>query len=231
MPSASPGIMDEKQILMNRFTIAVISIFSLLSFQLKTFAQMNENNISGEYYLEGVMEVGSGIKLNADHSFEMFFSYGALDKAGSGTWKLDGTHVILDSGERPASDFKMTTSRKKGSGITIQVNDPNKMILSYMACRLSGKDFSDTLEANSEGAMHSDRRAADSIGLVHQLFSDRICYFDISKSTDNYFEFTIDPTIMNIYCNNLSLEIEDGYLQGKHPLLDPSKVYRFRKSN
>ncbi len=206
-------------------------IFLMVTLEQKTHAQMNEKDLPGEYYLEGVMEVGSGIKLNSDHTFEMFFSYGALDKQGSGTWKLNGNHIILDSGERPASDFKMTSSRKKGSGITIQVNDPNKMILSYMACRLSGKDFSDTLEANSEGTMHSDRHAADSMGLVHQLFSDRICYFDISKSSDNYFEFTIDPVIMNIYCNNLSLEIQDGYLQGKHQLLDPSKVYRFRKSN
>lgn len=190
---------------------------------------MSDKDLSGEYYLEGVMEVGSGIKLNEDHTFQIFFSYGALDKAGNGTWKKEGNNIILDGGKRPASDFKMTSSRKKGNGITIQVTDPNTMILQYMACRLSGKNFSDTLEADAGGIIRSERNSADSIGLVHQLFSDRICYFDISKSSDNYFTFSIDPAIMNIYCNELSMEIHDGYLEGKHPMLDPARTYRFTK--
>ena len=191
---------------------------------------MTDKDLAGEYYLEGVMEVGSGILLKDDYTFQMFFSYGALDKTGEGTWKKQGDSVILNSGPRPASDFKMISSKKKGNGITIQVSDPNTNILRYMACRLSGKDFSDTLEANQDGLIHSDRKSADSIGLVHQMFSDRICYFDISKSEDNYFEFTIERWILNIYCENLVFTIHDGYLEGKHPLLDPDKEYTFRKS-
>jgi hypothetical protein len=176
------------------------------------------------------METDSGIRLNADHTFEMVFTYGALDKAGGGTWKLENNMLMLDSGERPPSDFRMVSSRRKGSGITIQVTDPNKMILSYMACRLSGADFSDTLQADQNGMMRSDRLTADSIGLVHQLFSDRICYFDISKSHDNYFEFTIEEWILGLYCHNLKLTVHDGYLEGKHPMLDPSKTYIYRKA-
>ena len=192
---------------------------------------MTDKDLAGEYYLEGVMEVGSGILLKDDYTFQMFFSYGALDKTGEGTWKKQGDFVILNSGTRPANDFKMISSKKKGSGITIQVSDANTNILRYMACRLSGKDFSDTLEANQDGLIHSDRKAVDSIGLVHQMFSDRICYFDISKSTDNYFEFGIEQWIMNIYCKDLMLTIHDGYLEGWHPLLEPGRMYTYRKSN
>jgi hypothetical protein len=42
--------------------------------------------IPGEYYLRGVTEVGSGFLIKADSTFEFFFSYGALDRMGSGKW-------------------------------------------------------------------------------------------------------------------------------------------------
>jgi len=197
----------------------------------RTDAQMTEENLPGEYYLEGVMEVGSGIKLNDDHTFEMYFSYGSLDKSGSGTWAVKGNTVVLNSATRPASDFKLVTSKKvNDKGIIVKVSDPNQDILRYMAGTLSGKGFADTTESDEAGLMHFDHNNADSIGLVHTMFSDRICYFDISKSGDNYFEFTIEPCIMNIYCDNLTLNIHDDYLEGKHPLLDPEKDYTYRKS-
>ena len=208
----------------------VLGLVLIMVFSNRSIAQMRDKEVTGEYYLEGVMETASGIRLNADHTFEMVFTYGALDKAGGGTWKLENNMLMLDSGERPPSDFRMVSSRRKGSGITIQVTDANKMILSYMACRLSGTDFSDTLQADQNGMMRSDRLTADSIGLVHQLFSDRICYFDISKSHDNYFEFTIEEWILGLYCHNLKLTVHDGYLEGKHPMLDPSKTYIYRKA-
>lgn len=208
----------------------VLGLMLVTVFVTRSIAQMTDKEVAGEYYLEGVMETGSGIRLNDDYTFEMYFTYGALDKSGGGTWKLANNMLTLDSGERPPSDFRMVSTRKKGSGITIQVNDPNKMILSYVACRLSGKDFSDTLEADQNGMIRSERQKADSIGLVHQLFSDRICYFDISKNHDNYFEFTIEEWILGLYCEKLMLAVHDGYLEGKHPLLEPSKNYIYRKA-
>jgi hypothetical protein len=218
----------QKISIMKKVFLPVVVFISI--FITKTNAQMADKDLTGEYYLQGVMEVGSGLWLKEDHTFEMFFSYGALDKSGNGTWKEEGNKIILNSGERPANDFKMVSSKKKGSGITIQVSDANTNILRYMASRISGKGFSDTIEANQEGMIHSDRKSADSIGLVHQMFSDRVCYFDVSKSEDNYFEFTIEKWILNIYCENLVLTIHDGYLEGKHPMLDPSKEYTFSKS-
>ena len=32
-----------------------------------------QKNLAGEYYLQGVMEIASGFKLNADSSFEFYF--------------------------------------------------------------------------------------------------------------------------------------------------------------
>jgi hypothetical protein len=210
------------------------TIFLFITIQvltLKTDAQLSAPALAGEYYLEGVMEVGSGILLKEDHTFQMFFTYGSLDKSGSGTWTVRDSTVILNSGARPANDFKLISSKKSGeNGTTIKISDPNTNILRYMACVISGKGFSDTSEADAGGMIHFARSGADSIGLVHEMFSDRICYFDISKSTDNYFEFSIEPWIMNIYCDNLLLSIHDGYLEGMHPLLEENRMYTYRKS-
>lgn len=139
--------------------------------------------------------------------------------------------VILNSGARPANDFKLISGKKSAEeGITVKISDPNTNILRYMAGVISGKGFSDTSEADKNGMIHFVRSSADSIGLVHEMFSDRVCYFDISKSDDNYFEFAIEPWIMNIYCDNLLLSIHDGYLEGFHPLLEEGKIYTYRKS-
>jgi hypothetical protein len=35
---------------------------------------------AGQYYLEGVREVGSGFHFNSNKTFDFFFSYGAIDR-------------------------------------------------------------------------------------------------------------------------------------------------------
>ena len=206
-------------------------LFTILISVLKINAQILDSVLAGEYYLEGVMEVGSGILLKPDHTFEMFFTYGSLDKSGTGTWTVKDSTVILNSGAKPVNDFKLISGKKTGTeGITVKISDPNTNILRYMACVISGKRFADTSEADENGMIHFARSRADSIGLVHEMFSDRICYFDISKSADNYFEFSIEPWIMNIYCDNLVLSVHNGYLEGIHPMLEPGKIYTYRKA-
>ena len=61
-----------------------IFIFLILFTATKTKAQQKANDMVGEYYLTGVMETASGFRLNADSSFDFFFSYGALDRSGKG---------------------------------------------------------------------------------------------------------------------------------------------------
>ena len=45
-------------------------------------AQTPSQSVAGEYYLNGVMETASGFRVNADSTFEFFFSQGALDRQG-----------------------------------------------------------------------------------------------------------------------------------------------------
>ena len=67
--------------------------------------------IAGEYYLKGVMEMASGIKLNTDSSFEFFFSYGALDRSGAGKWSLKNNTIILNSPLPASQDFALVSNK------------------------------------------------------------------------------------------------------------------------
>ncbi|RYF91726.1 MAG: hypothetical protein EOO00_07975 [Chitinophagaceae bacterium] len=68
--------------------------------------------LAGEYYLQNVMETGSGFKLNADSTFQFFFSQGALDRMAEGTWTSDGDSVIMQTRKRPLHDYALRSSKK-----------------------------------------------------------------------------------------------------------------------
>lgn len=54
----------------------------------------------GRYYLQGVMETGSGLHLRDDGRFEWSLAYGALDHIERGRWTREDGRVVLVS-ERP----------------------------------------------------------------------------------------------------------------------------------
>ena len=93
---------------MKCFFVSII----LLLITIQMFAQTNNQGPEGEYYLEGVMEVGSGFKLNADKTFEFFYAYGALDRTAKGTWIQHGDSIIFNNAKKPPQDFKLVNSKK-----------------------------------------------------------------------------------------------------------------------
>lgn len=52
-------------------------------------------SIAGQYYLRGVMEVGSELRLQANGRFDYMLAYGALDELASGCWSRQGSVVTL----------------------------------------------------------------------------------------------------------------------------------------
>lgn len=49
----------------------------------------------GQYYLSGVMETGSELRLKADGRFDWYISYGAVDEVATGRWGRKGKTVTL----------------------------------------------------------------------------------------------------------------------------------------
>jgi hypothetical protein len=63
----------------------------------------------GHYYLEGVRETGSELRLKPDGRYDWYMSYGALDLFSEGIWRQAGTDVVLtvDTRNPKAAVFKV----------------------------------------------------------------------------------------------------------------------------
>jgi len=53
--------------------------------------------LAGHYYLRGVGEAGSELRLRADGRFDWFLSYGALDQTAQGRWRRQGDRLWLEN--------------------------------------------------------------------------------------------------------------------------------------
>ncbi|MBD0351052.1 MAG: hypothetical protein ICV65_07855, partial [Flavisolibacter sp.] len=101
-----------------------------------------------------VMETASGIRLNKNGTFDFFYSYGALDRFGSGTWEQKGNDsIVLNSRPYPGSDFKLITSSKSNSSITtVRLNEKNTSLLKYTYCTVKGNGSVRQFSFNEKGS-------------------------------------------------------------------------------
>jgi hypothetical protein len=191
------------------------------------FAMAQENNIAGTYYLTGVMETGSGFKLDKDSSFEFFYSYGALDRYGSGRWSVQDHKIILNSKPYPGSDFKLVKNEvTKNNFTTIQIDNSNKMFYRFVSCLQKTKDGDSLINANSNGIIVLPGTIPDTIHLLFELTPERISSFAIDNKETNSFTFQFQPWIVEVFFKDFMLEFKEDHLEGPHPLLEkPSFTY------
>ncbi|MBD2754638.1 hypothetical protein [Spirosoma validum] len=194
-------------------------------------AQSTKESIAGEYYLTGVREVGSGIKLNADSTFEFFFAYGALDRMGQGTWKQQGNQLILNSRPRPPKDFALVTSRTMSeTKLTIRIVDPNKQLLRYVEVAAKNRADIQRGMTDVDGKATFAKPPVEAISLRFELCADRYSVFPITNKAHNYYEFRFEPWIAEVFFKNATYTLSDGELEGSHPLLEPGKTYSFERN-
>lgn len=212
------------------FLFKKIFIFLIIFiFPIQMNAQQNDN-IAGEYYLRGVMETASGFKINTDSTFEFFFSYGALDRSGSGTWKKEGSKITFNSAPAPGQNFALTKSTSTNDDfITIKISDPNTIFLSGIYAIIKSGDKKQEAMSNKEGIIRFPKMKADSICLLFEFVPERTAVFAISNPSDNHFEFRFEPWVMEVFFKNFTLEIESGGLKGGHPLLKEG-IYHFNRN-
>ena len=107
-------------------------LLSLLLLVGSAAAAQTPKSIPGEYHLQGVMETASAILLKPDSTFELYFSYGAMDRQGHGTWQFHDGKVVLNSRPRPERDFALVTSKTAADDFTtVKIVDSNAQILPF----------------------------------------------------------------------------------------------------
>jgi hypothetical protein len=187
-----------------------------------------QSAIAGEYYLHGVTEVGTGFLLKPDSTFQFFFSYGALDREGSGKWTVKDKEIIFNSKPKPQQDFALISSKAKNDDfITIKITDNNALLTQdiYVKILSNGEVMEGT--TNEKGEIKFPRKKIDSLSLVFQFCPEKVSVFQPDKS-HNYFEFRFEAWITEYFFNDFHLGLDENGLRGRHPLLD-EKEYLFDK--
>ncbi len=191
--------------------------------------QVSAQKLQGEFYLQGVMEVGSGFKFNDDHTFEFFFAYGALDRFARGTWAQHGDSIILNNSPKPPLDFKLLKTEKNGGKeITIKITGADEIVLRNVYGSIKYGDSVLRNKCDQKGTMTFDKHPLEKISLIHEFWPDRFSIFDIDDSAKNYFEFSIEPWIVDVEFKNFVLMLKDNVLVGNHPILE-KKEYRYTR--
>ncbi len=62
----------------------------------------------GHYYLSGVREVGSELRLEKDGRYQWFLSYGAVDQMSDGRWKIVADEIVLTPDPKPTGKKPLT---------------------------------------------------------------------------------------------------------------------------
>ena len=184
----------------------------------------------GEYYLTGVMETASGFRLNADSTFDFFFSYGALDRSGKGTWKQEGNKVIFNS--KPGTKgFALINSKvADDENITIKITEENPIFRSHVYAKIKQGQIETDGVTDNNGVVVFPKQSIDSIILVLEFCPDKFFTFINKYKEQNHFEFNFEKDIMDVFFEGLTLSInKENDLEGQHPLLRPG-IYQFKKN-
>ena len=209
---------------LKQWLAAAIFILPVLAMQAQT-----NKSMTGEYYLRGVTEVASGFKLNADSTFQFFFSYGVLDRYGAGDWQVKDGKLVLNSRPQPAKDFALVTSKAMpGMQTSIRIIESNTLMLPYVHAKVSPGSGDTILTADKKGMIQLPKQPVDSISLIFEFCPERYSTFSIADTTHNYFEFRFEPWLMEVFFSNFGLSIDDKGLYGSHPLLEGAQ-FRYNK--
>ena len=179
------------------------------------------DKIEGEFYLQGVREMASGFLLKPDHTFRFFFTYGALDRYGTGKWEVKGDKLVLNSAPGPGNDFALVSSHKtENEFINIAVDHENPMLLNYVYVSLQNGKEGSWEKMNSHGNVQYPPQEIKTISLLFEFCPERFSVFQIEDPGHNEFIFRPEPWLVEVFLDHFELQIINGELMGKHPLMD-----------
>jgi hypothetical protein len=185
--------------------------------------------LSGMYFLHSVKETESGFKLEKDGTFKFFFSYGALDRYGSGTWTIQDDRVVLQSRPWAGRDFDLVSSGKaEGDFVAVKIIG-NPQLVSHVFVSLDRGEMDSWMKTNDQGVALFPSRKAISITMVFEFCPERYTHFTIEDPSKNYFEFRFEQWLMEVFFEKFALKAGRYSLTGRHPLLKGEK-YEFEKS-
>jgi hypothetical protein len=179
---------------------------------------------AGTYYLQDVKETASGFKLNPDGTFQFFFTYGALDRYGSGNWVLEDDHVILQSRPWSGKDFALADSKiMNGGAVGLKIVGGNPVLLSHVFFSLKKGESGSWQQTSNAGEVLFPLQEVTNISLVFEFCPERFTHFTIENPAHNYFEFRFEQWLMEVFFDKFKLKVSKYALSGGHPLMKGEK--------
>jgi len=176
--------------------------------------------IAGEYYLQGVHEMASGFILKENGEFQFFFSYGALDRMGSGKWTEKDGKIIFQTEKALDPPFVLTSSESvNGTPIKIRIDENNPVLRHHVFCTLEKNKEESWQQMDADGTTQFPAGSVKEISVLLEFCPEKIASFPVTEKDHNQFVFRMQPSIMDIFFNQFSLVVEDGALKGGHPLM------------
>lgn len=107
--------------------LPLFSALVLATACLNSSAQaLDKDSLPGNYFLKGVMEVGSEIWLGKNGKFQYMLAYGNLDQGTEGVWEIKNERVVLTSVPGPMlfrlekeTDFKPEKEPQAGTWVAV----------------------------------------------------------------------------------------------------------------
>ncbi len=187
-------------------------------------ANYSMEKIAGVYQLQDVKQTSSGFQLGADGSFRFFFTYGTVDRYGSGRWTINDDHIVLQSRAWPGKDFAGAGSQLVNQNhITAKIVGGNPVLLGHVYFSLLQGQTGSWLKTNQKGESVFPLQPVNTISIVFEFCQERFTHFNVENSNHNYFEFRFEQWLMEVFFNNFQLKISKYALAGKHPLMKGEK--------
>ena len=176
--------------------------------------------LAGEYYLQGVREMASGFMLKEDNTFQFFFSYGALDRHGSGRWEAKNDVLFFNSDSIPADGFVLVGSSKEDHPfINVQLEGNDPMTNAYTHVSLQEGAEGSWQNMNQRGEVQFPPQEVSRIALLFEFCPDQKTIIPVNAA-HNSFTFRINPSVAEVYFQNFSLIRTPDGLIGRHPLME-----------
>jgi hypothetical protein len=173
--------------------------------------------MAGHYYLQGVQEAGSELRLHPDGRFEYFLAYGAYDEQATGTWSVQGGRVLLNTaGNSAPPRFSLKQSASKPENpLTILVQDSKGRGLAAVEVYIDYGDGNPETGYTQEYGWQAraPRGRARAIGLGVRMYNLEPQWFQVAGRPDNYYVFEFSPgDLGRAHFRNLPLTPDNGDL-------------------
>ena len=167
---------------------------------------MSQKRIQGEYYFRKT-EMASGFNFSADGKFQFFFTYGAVDRSATGTFKVEGDTLKLKSDKEAGKDFSITNQDKQATGYTLVFNHPNKYLVKNIRCIFIENGKEQEAYTGSNGEVHVDLAHCDTIYVQHLLYPDIATLVKDKTNDNNLFTFSLNPSLEQVSFKGIDLKV------------------------